>query len=261
MEPLQTGPKPAATPAGIGDDVIWHDAENGSYGADLKLWERLAGEGGGTVVDLGAGTGRVSLHLARRGIDVVAVDNDALLLEALAGRAGAAGLTVRTVAADARDLGALGLEAATVIAPMQLVHLLDGADGRARLLGGALQTLPAGGRIHLALLGTDAEAEVGDDLTPAPLPDVREQDGWVHSSLPVAVGWGDDVIQIHRRRELVSPAGELLSEHHMIELDRLTPDELEAEASGLGLRVLERTEIPLTSEHVGSVVVSLEVPR
>ncbi len=40
-----------------------------------------------------------------------------------------------------------------MIAPMQLVHLLDGAAGRARLLRGALEILPAGGRIHLALLG------------------------------------------------------------------------------------------------------------
>lgn len=257
------GTAPGPNPAGIGSDVVWHDAENGSYGADLKLWERLAREGGAPVADLGAGTGRVSLHLARRGIPVIAIDNDPPLLEALDERARAAGLgpdALRTVAADAEDLGELGLEIGTVIAPMQLVHLLDGQAGRARLLRGALRALPAGGRFHLALLGPDAEEEVGDDLTPAPLPDVREQDGWVYSSLPVAVGWSEDVIQIHRRRELVSPAGELLSEHHMIELDRLTPGELETEAAEAGFRVLERIEIPLTAEHVGSVVVSLEAP-
>jgi SAM-dependent methyltransferase len=245
---------------GIGSAVVWHDAENGGYAADLSHWERLAREGGGPVLDLGAGTGRVSLHLARLGIETIALDNEPELLEALSERAQAAGLDVRTVTADARELGSLGLDAPTVIAPMQLAHLLDGPEGRARLLRGALEVLPPGGRIHLALLSEAAETEVGDELTPPPLPDVREQDGWVHSSLPVAVGWGNGVIQIHRQRQLVSPAGELHEEHHMIQLDQLSPAELEAEASALGFEVLERSEVALTSDHVGSVVVSLEAP-
>lgn len=256
---LETDGEWTAEP-GIGNPVVWHDAENGGYAADLALWERLALEGGGPVVDVGAGTGRVSLHLARRGIETIALDTEPELLAALGERAEAAGLSVRTVAADARDLGSLGIEATTVIAPMQLAHLLGGAEGRARMLRGALAVLPAGGRLHLALLSESAEEEVGDELTPAPLPDVREQDGWVHSSLPVAVGWGDGLIQIHRRRQLVSPAGELLEEHHMIQLDQLSPAELEAEAAELGFAVLERAEVPLTSDHVGSVIVSLEAP-
>jgi SAM-dependent methyltransferase len=248
------------TKPGIGSPVVWHDAENGGYAADLALWERLALEGGGTVLDIGAGTGRVSLHLARRGIETIALDTEPELLAALGERAQAAGLSVRTVAADARDLGSLGIEAMTVIAPMQLAHLLGGAEGRARMLAGALAVLPPGGRLHLALLSESAKQEVGDELTPDPLPDVREQDGWVHSSLPIAVGWGDGFIQIHRRRQLVSPAGELLEEHNMIQLDQLSPAELEAEAARLGFAVLERSEVPLTSDHVGSVLVSVEAP-
>ena len=45
--------------------VIWHDLECGSYGEDLPLWRSLAAEYGDPVFELGAGTGRVTLALAR----------------------------------------------------------------------------------------------------------------------------------------------------------------------------------------------------
>jgi predicted RNA methylase len=86
-------------------DVLWHDLECGGYGEDLPLWRALAGEAGGPVLDVGAGTGRVTLNLAAGGAAVVALDADASVLEALEQRA--AGLPVETVVADARDF-ALG---------------------------------------------------------------------------------------------------------------------------------------------------------
>ncbi len=248
------------TPTAMGNPIVWHDAENGAYSADLRLWERLAANGAGPVLDLGAGTGRVSLHLARRGFDVIAVDSAPELLEALVFRAGQAGLEVRTCEADVRELGATGLRAGVVIAPMQLAHLMRGREGRRRLLAGALEILPPRGRFHLALLTEAAEEELGDQGTPAPLPDVRERDGWVHSSLPVAVVFGAEGIEVHRRRELVSPTGELQVAEHVITLDYLSADELEREAAELGWVVGERIDVAVTAEHVGSVIVNLEAP-
>jgi len=52
--------------------AIWHDIECGAYTADLPLWEELAA--GGAVLDVGAGTGRVALRLARAGCAMTAVD-------------------------------------------------------------------------------------------------------------------------------------------------------------------------------------------
>ena len=63
--------------------IIWHDVENGSYQADLRLWHQLADEAGGPVLDLGAGTGRVALELAAAGHEVTAVESDPLLLDEL----------------------------------------------------------------------------------------------------------------------------------------------------------------------------------
>ena len=113
--------------AGLSDPAIWHDLECGSYAADLPLWRALADRTGGPVLDVGAGTGRVALDLARRGHEVIALDCDEGLLEALGPRA--EGLPVRTLAADARDF-ALDAPVRLCIVPMQTIQLLGGRRGR-----------------------------------------------------------------------------------------------------------------------------------
>jgi SAM-dependent methyltransferase len=55
-------------------NVIWHDVECGAYAEDLFLWRSLAAEHGDPVLDVGAGTGRVALDLARHGHRVTALD-------------------------------------------------------------------------------------------------------------------------------------------------------------------------------------------
>src|ERR687897_3429208 len=77
--------------AGTFDEVAWHEVECGTYSADLPLWEELAEEHGGPVLELGCGTGRVALHLARRGHEVLGIDSEGELVEPLNARAGAAG--------------------------------------------------------------------------------------------------------------------------------------------------------------------------
>jgi 2-polyprenyl-3-methyl-5-hydroxy-6-metoxy-1,4-benzoquinol methylase len=99
--------------------IVWHDVECGSYTADLPLWEELAAAAGGPVLDVGAGTGRVALHLARAGHAVTALDVDGDLLAELERRAHAAGLRVDTIVADAAafDAGPFAL----VAVPMQTI--------------------------------------------------------------------------------------------------------------------------------------------
>src|SRR2546425_3012707 len=52
---------------------------------DVPFWRRLASSAEGRVLELGCGTGRVSLPLARSGVRLVGVDRSAAML-ARAGR-------------------------------------------------------------------------------------------------------------------------------------------------------------------------------
>jgi SAM-dependent methyltransferase len=237
------------------DPVVWHDVECAAYAADLPLWRELAETAGGPVLDLGAGTGRVTLDLAARGHDVTALDPEPELLRALAARARERGLRVRTEVADARSF-ALGREFALVIAPMQVVQLLGGQSGRLRMLARVREHLRAGG-VFAAALADPFEGVPAEDSAP-PVPDVREQDGWVFSSTPVAVRAEPGATAIDRLRQSVSPAGELDEAVATIRLDDAAPDELEHLGASMRLRTLPRRHVPATGDYVGSVVVVLE---
>ncbi len=51
---------------------------------DVSFWQRLAASVQGRVLELGCGTGRVSLPLARAGVDLVGIDRSAAMLTRLA---------------------------------------------------------------------------------------------------------------------------------------------------------------------------------
>ena len=178
-------------------DVLWHDLECGAYDLDLPLWRALAAEAGGDVLDVGAGTGRVSLDLASAGVAVVALDADASLLEALESRA--AGLPIETVVADARDF-ALGRRFSLVLVPMQTLQLFGGRSGRAAFLRRALEHLEPGGLLVAAL--ADALECFDDEHDVPPPPDERDIAGVRYSSRLLAVVEEDGRAAIHRRREI-----------------------------------------------------------
>ena len=48
---------------------------------DVPFWQRIAAKAGDTVLELGCGTGRVTVPLARAGIDLVGVDRSGPMLE------------------------------------------------------------------------------------------------------------------------------------------------------------------------------------
>ncbi|MFL5817636.1 MAG: class I SAM-dependent methyltransferase [Conexibacter sp.] len=240
--------------------VLWHELECGRYAQDLALWRELAAAVDGPILDLGAGSGRVSLDLARAGHKVVALDVDPTLLAALGEHAKAAGLSVETVLADARDFASalVPSDFALVLAPMQTIQLLDGMDGRAGLLRSALDRLRPGCLLACAL--ADAFEGFDAEHTEPPLPDVLEQDGWVYASHPVAVRPDADATTIERIRQTVAPDGARTAEGDVVRLDKLDGDMLEAEGLAAGFAAAGRRFVEMTDEHVGSEVVLLAAP-
>jgi SAM-dependent methyltransferase len=237
--------------------VVWHDVECGGYGEDLALWRALADAAdGGLVLDVGAGTGRVTLDLARLGFDVVALDAESSLLDALTERAAAYDVTVGTVVSDARafDLGAQRF--ALIIVPMQTLQLLGGMEGRAGFLTSARKALAPGGLVAVALADAlDSFDSAHDGL---PDPDVAEIDGVRYASRPMAVVDEGDRAAIHRLRQVIEADGTVSDEtHDVIRLDRVDPGELADEATALGFTVEAPHPIPATEVYVGSTVVML----
>lgn len=236
-----------------GTPAIWHDVECGSYEIDLPFWEELAEEHGDPILELGCGTGRVALHLARRGYHVIGLDHDPELIGEMVHRAG--NLPVEAVRASAVEFE-LDRQVPLVLAPMQFLHLMRSEEDRVRCLRRIRDVLEPGGVFAATLLGS--LPAVPPDALP-PLPDMREVDGWIYSSQPVAPrGWMGNELLLKRVRQTVTPGGKLEQEEDLITLLYIGGPELEAEAEAVGFRTIGRGLIPETEAHVGSVVVVLE---
>lgn len=241
----------------VPERVIWHDVECGGYEADLPLWEELATERGGPILELGCGAGRVVLHVARAtGELVIGLERDDDLIGAIWDR-------VKGVEGDAEfgDVRAFDLHARfkLVLAPMQLIQLLPERTDRICCLSCVAEHLEPGGQAAFAIVEDVSPPAEGEAVAP-PIPDVREIDGWVYSSLPFPPELRDGAIVLRRLRQTVAPDGKLSEETNEVVLQELTAETLEQEAMEMGLRPIGHRQIPPTDAHMGSTVVLLEAP-
>lgn len=149
----------------------------------------------GSILEIGAATGRYTLELARRGYTLTAVDLSASLIEACRKRLADDGLAkqVRLVVADARDLSAVTenqFDAVLLMGP--LYHLIIEAD-RKLALQQAYGRLREGGILFSAFISrfgimgdlikkmpdwVEDQAEVESILTDGKDPDVYQHVGF-----------------------------------------------------------------------------------
>ena len=261
---MEVSPSPTSASS---QAVVWHDLECGGYRADLSLWRQLAEREApdlrhDRVLDIGAGSGRVTIALARRGHRVTALDLDWELLEALAMRA--SGLSVDTVCADARGFRLDERDHALCLVPMQTIQLLRGRAERQGLLESAREHLRPGSLIACAIV-IDVDPFDAMDGGLGPSPEHARIEGRLYVSRAIRVMVEERLIRIERERfvadEHSTPRDEPRSapEHNVIELERIAPAQLLEEAEEIGLRAERTVTISETADHAGSEVVMVRV--
>lgn len=150
---------PSAPPSGAegwDDYADFYDWENARTMArrDVPFWTRVAAAAGGPVLELGCGTGRVALPVARAGTSLVGVDISARMLQRARARVRRArqGARVRLVRGDIRRLPFRDEGFALVMAPYGILQsLVAEADLRAALAAVAALLRP-GGRLVMELV-------------------------------------------------------------------------------------------------------------
>ena len=128
---------------------------------DIPFYVKRAAAVKGPVVELGAGTGRIAIPIARAGQDVIGVDLSGAMLTEAARRAAAEGVVdkITFIEADMRAFVA-DPPVELVIVPFRgFLHLLT-ADDQLAALASIRRSLVSGGRLILNIFVPDPETQV-----------------------------------------------------------------------------------------------------
>ena len=145
----------------------FYDIEHDALTDDLFMYESFARRCGSPVLELGCGTGRVALHLAQAGFEVIGLDVSSAMLDLARSRLGRAGLSERVHLFQA-DLGHFALARQFPMATLAIntfMHFLTVAD-QVRVLENARRHLQPGGRLVVDLPRADRSLllEAGEHL-------------------------------------------------------------------------------------------------
>lgn len=141
---------------GWDDYAPFYDWENArTFGRrDVPFWTRLASAAPGPVLELGCGTGRVALPLARAGVDLVGIDRSEAMLDRARRRArrsvGAGRL--RLIRGDIRHLPFPGRRFPLVLAPYGILQSLLRERDLAATLDAVARVTTRGGTFGLELV-------------------------------------------------------------------------------------------------------------
>jgi SAM-dependent methyltransferase len=100
------------------------EARKQRFIASEQFYLDEAGERRGRVLELGCGSGRLTLQIAQNGIDIVGADLSDSMLDAARAKALAAGIDVPFVQADMRHFDLAGKFSSILIPGNSLLHLL-----------------------------------------------------------------------------------------------------------------------------------------
>lgn len=141
---------------GWDDYATFYDWENAQtvQRRDVAFWQRLAAVADGGVLELGCGTGRISLPVAKSGVAVTGIDRSAPMLARARRRVVRARLhsQVRLVRGDIRVLPFRPRHFALVMAPYGILQSLTREHDLSAALASVARVLPKGGRFGIDLV-------------------------------------------------------------------------------------------------------------
>ena len=243
-------------------EAVWHDIECGSYDADL---DPLGGAGRRPaprdVLDLGCGTGRVSVPLARRGRRVTGVDTDPRVPRGRWRSARGARRSTSSRVCRGRALVRPRPPFDLVLAPMQLVQLFGAGGARCACSSAVAAHLRPGGLFAAALL--DLEGESGRRVRPPAARHAGESTAGstrASRSRSLARRRRGDRRSIACARPCRPTASR--ASRRAIRLELLSPRRARTrDRSGRPGACRTAGSIPPTEEHVGSIVVLGDRPK
>jgi len=124
----------------------FYDADYAAYDEDLSLYQGFIGRTGGPVLELACGTGRLTLPIARQGVDIVGIDISPAMIRLARQKAQRAGLAEHAhfQVADMRDLQLDGPFALAFVPFNSFMHLISQEDQLAALASIHRQLRPGG---------------------------------------------------------------------------------------------------------------------
>ena len=141
---------------GWDDYAAFYDWENAQtvQRRDVAFWQRLAAAADGPVLELGCGTGRITVPVARSGARVVGVDRSDPMLERAGRKLRRARLTraASLVRADIRHLPFRRAQFPLVMAPYGILQSLTRERDLAATLDSTARVMPKGGRFGIDLV-------------------------------------------------------------------------------------------------------------
>ena len=216
--------------ADVYDD--WYE-DVSDVGSTVERVAALAGSRGGRVLELGAGSGRLAVPLAGRGLDVWAVDASTAMLDRLRAKPG--GDRVHAVVDDMAELGAPALQDGgfgVVLCAFNTLFNITDTAGQRRCLTRVRELLALDGRV------------VVEAFVPPP---GGERDAAVGAVEPRHIGLDEVVLTVSR----LDPGTRTITGQHVQiteggvrlrpwVLHYASPDDLDALAAEAGLRLVER---------------------
>lgn len=242
-------------------DAEFYDIEFAARDMEIPFYRKHAQQAGGPVLEVACGTGRLTLPIARDGVDVTGQDISLPMLEQARRNAAAEGLTLKWIAQDCREMHIDTLFALIFSATNAMQHLHDVESVRAFLQSARKALLPDG-LLILDVFNPDIKKLMRNSATRYPHKTITTPSGeQIH--VEASSSYRGDVQILHFDLFYMSEGRQLRTKH--VNMRCFFPEELLALCCMNGLEVLHRFgdyhENPFNAHSPKQILVCKKTPE